>query len=71
MPRSNPYSDSFNAGEFTPRLAARTTFSKYPAGLETAVNVVPLAEGGLMRRPASRYVADEKSSSVKGRLKRF
>jgi len=33
--------------------------------------MIPLAEGGLMRRPASRYVADEKSSSVKGRLKRF
>ena len=71
MPRSNPFTPSFNAGELTPRLAARTDFSKYPAGLETAVNVVPLAEGGLMRRPASRYIADEKSNSVKGRVKRF
>ena len=33
--------------------------------------MVPLAEGGLMRRPGSRYIADEKSDSVKGRLKRF
>lgn len=71
MPRSNPLQPSFNAGELSPRLAARTDFAKYPAGVETAVNVVPLPEGGLMRRPATRYVADEKSSSVKGRLKRF
>ena len=71
MPRSNPYTPSLNAGELTPRLAARTDFTKYPEGLETCVNMVPLAEGGLMRRPASRFIAEEKSSSVKGRLKRF
>lgn len=71
MPRSNPFTPSFNAGELTPRLAARTDFSKYPAGLETCVNMIPLAEGGLMRRPGSRYIADEKSASVKGRVKRF
>lgn len=33
--------------------------------------MVPMAEGGLMRRPATRFVAEVKSSSVKGRLKRF
>ena len=71
MARNNPYTPSLNAGELTPRLAARTDFAKYPEGLETCVNLVPLAEGGLMRRPASRYIAEEASSSVKGRLKRF
>ena len=71
MVKNNPYTPSLNAGELTPRLAARTDFAKYPEGLETCVNMVPLAEGGLMRRPASRYIAEEKSSSVKGRLKRF
>lgn len=71
MPRSNPFQPSFNAGEITPRLAARTDFSKYSSGLETAVNVIPLAEGGLMRRAASRYIAATQSSSVKARLKRF
>ena len=33
--------------------------------------MIPLAEGGLMRRPGSRFIAELKSSSVKGRLKRF
>lgn len=71
MPRSNPITESLNAGEFTPRLAARTNFSKYPAGLETVENMIPLAEGGLMRRAGTRFVAELKSSAVKGRLKRF
>src|SRR3990167_4091794 len=62
---------SFNAGELSPRLAARVDFSKYPAGLETCVNIIPLAEGGAMRRPGTRHAAEVKSSSVKGRLKPF
>ena len=62
---------SFNAGELSPRLAARVDFSKYPAGLETCVNIIPLAEAGAMRRPGTRHAAEVKSSSVKGRLKPF
>ena len=71
MGKSNPYSPKLNAGELTPRLAGRTDFAKYPQGLETCENLIPLAEGGLMRRPATRYVAELASSSVKGRLKPF
>jgi hypothetical protein len=44
---------------------------KYDSGLETCENFIPLSEGGLARRPGTRYVAEAKSSSVKGRLKRF
>lgn len=71
MPRSNPYQPSLNAGELSPRLSARTDFSKFPAGLETAVNVIPIAEGGLMRRSGTRFVAEMKSSAVAGRIKAF
>jgi hypothetical protein len=71
LTRANPYFPSANAGEFSPRLHARTDFAKYPNGLETCLNLIPLPEGGSMRRPASRYVAELKSSAVKGRLKRF
>lgn len=71
MPRVFPLSPSFNAGELSPRLAARTDFSKFPSGLETCLNLIPLSEGGAMRRAGSRYIAGLKSSSVKGRLKRF
>jgi len=71
MPRIAELQPSFNAGELSPRLAARLDFVKYRAGVETSENLIPLSEGGLMRRSGSRYVAELKSSSVKGRLKRF
>lgn len=71
MPRSNPLTPSFNAGELSERLHARLDFNKYNAGLETAINVIPLAEGGLMRRAGTRFVAEVKSSAVKSRLRRF
>lgn len=71
MPRTHPLQPVFNAGELTPRLAARLDFSKYPAGLEVAENVIPLPEGGVARRPGTRFVSAAKSGSVKGRLKPF
>lgn len=71
MPRVHPLTPSFNAGELSPRLAARTDFVKYPSGTETCVNLIPLAEGGLMRRAGTRYIGEVKSSSVKGRLGNF
>ena len=71
MPRVHDIQPSFNSGEFSPRLAARLDFIKYPSGLKTCENLVLLPEGGAMRRAGSRYVAGIKSDSVKGRLKRF
>lgn len=71
MPKLHDLQPAFNAGEITPRLAARLDFIKYRSGLETCQNLIPLPEGGVMRRPGSRHVAEIKLSSIKGRLKRF
>lgn len=71
MPRSNPLTAAFSSGEFSPRLAARTDFAKYPSGLETCVNLIPLAEGGVMRRPGSRYIAEAKDSAAKTYIGKF
>ncbi len=71
MPRIQGLTPSFNSGELSPRLAARLDFIKYPSGVETCENLIPLSEGGLMRRSGTRYVAELKSSSVKGRIKKF
>src|SRR3990167_4087980 len=71
MPRVHDLSPAFNAGELSPRLHGRLDFTKYRHGLETCENLIPLSEGGLMRRSGTRYVAEAKSSTVKGRLKRF
>jgi hypothetical protein len=71
MARANPLFAASNAGEFTPRLAARTDFAKYPNGLETCLNIIPLAEGGAMRRSSTRFVCATKDPAVKSRLRRF
>lgn len=71
MPRLHDLQASFSAGEISDRLAARLDFAKYPAALETCENLIPLSEGGVMRRPGTRYTAEVKSSSVKGRVKKF
>ncbi len=71
MPRIQDLQPAFNAGEITPRLAARLDFVKYRSAVETCENLIPLSEGGLMRRSGTRYVAELKSSTVKGRLKKF
>lgn len=71
VPKIQPPTSSFNAGELSPRLAARTDFQKYPAGLEEVLNLIPLAEGGLMRRSGTRFVAEVADSTKKSRLKPF
>ena len=71
MPRVNDLRPALNAGELSPRMAARVDFNKYPAGAATVKNMIPLPQGGLMRRPGTRFVAEAKDSSVKTRLLDF
>lgn len=62
---------SFNAGELTPRLAARVDFQKFKSGLAELTNMIPLPEGGVMRRSGTRFIGSTKTSSVRSRLKPF
>lgn len=71
MARVQKFIPSFNAGELSPRLQARTDFNKYAAGLERCENLIPLPEGGVMRRAATRYVAPVNDHAVKSRLRSF
>lgn len=71
MARVNPLLESFNAGELSPQLEVRTSFSKYRAGLKQCENLIPLIEGGVSRRPGSRFVKEVKTSSLKTRLMKF
>ncbi len=71
MPRIEPLQPSFNAGEINPRLAARLDFAKYASALEECTNLVPLPEGGLTRRPGSRYIAEVEASDKATRLLPF
>lgn len=71
MPKSNPFLSAFNAGEFSPKMAARTDFGLYPKACEIMENMLPMPEGGATRRPGTRFVEEVKDSSVKTRLRRF
>ncbi|KKL62019.1 hypothetical protein LCGC14_2189400, partial [marine sediment metagenome] len=71
MTKIDPLQASFNAGELSPRLHARVDFVKYPSGLEECLNLIPLPEGGLTRRPGTRFVAEIADSTKKARLFSF
>lgn len=71
MPKANPLQAALNAGELSPRMAARVDFGKYPAGCEVLRNMIPLPQGGATRRPGTRFVAAAADSGVKGRLLPF
>lgn len=71
MSKIDTLQPAFNAGELSRRLVQRTDFIKYPAGLAECLNLIPLPEGGLTRRPATRYVSEVIDSTVKGHLQDF
>jgi len=58
---------SFNSGELSPLLGARIDFDKYNSGLQTALNAIPLPQGGITRRPGTEYLGATYGSS-KARL---
>lgn len=59
---SNVILTSFNSGELSPSLGGRIDFNKYNSGLQTALNAIPLAQGGITRRPGTEYIGTTKSS---------
>ena len=68
MPRTNPYTEALNAGEFSSRMASRIGFEKYPSACALLENMIPLLQGGAARRPGTRFVASSKDSSARARL---
>ena len=60
--------ESFNAGEFTPRLYSRYELSKYKNGCKTLTNLVPTPHGPVVRRPGTEYIAAVKTAGRYTRL---
>ena len=71
MARANAFVPAFNAGEFSPRMAARVDLAQYHFAGETFENLILLQQGGFMRRPGTRYVNAVKTESLKSRLLSF
>ena len=56
----------FSAGELDPLLRARTDKEFYGAGCRTMLNFLPAPQGGVTRRPGTRFLGNAMSAS--GRL---
>jgi len=64
MPRTSWIQNNFNGGEWSPLTFGRSDIAKYKNGLETCLNYVPTAQGGLTRRPGTKYVANTKTNQA-------
>src|SRR3990172_2706677 len=63
LARRNHIQTSFNAGELSPRLHARTDFERYAAGMKECTNFIPLVQGGIKRRSGTRFIREVKDSA--------
>ena len=70
MPKFDFY-PSFNAGEVSPFIDARTSLEKYKSACRTLENFQILPYGGIVRRPGFQYLGDTKRSSTRCRLVGF
>ena len=59
---------SFNAGELSPKLDARTDLDKYSAGCRTLQNAFVEPYGAAIRRAGTQYIASTKVADTKARL---
>lgn len=66
--RSTVALNNFSSGEISEELHARVDLAKYQNGCKTMLNWLPLIEGGIMRRPGTRFVAAAKHASTTARL---
>lgn len=67
MPKFDFY-PSFNAGEVSPLIDARTSLEKYRSACRTLENFQILPYGGVMRRPGTQYLGNVKNSANQTRL---
>lgn len=64
MPRATWVQNNFNGGEWSPLMYGRADLAKYKAALATCLNYVPTTQGGLTRRPGTKYVANTKTNQA-------
>ena len=62
---------SFNAGQMSPLMNARSDFAKTKAGAKTLQNMLVRAQGPVQRRPGTKYIAAVKDANDPTRLFSF
>jgi len=63
MARTRPPLLAFNNGEISELAQARVDLDSYQRSLSRCLNFLPLRQGGITRRPGSRYVATVRNSA--------
>jgi hypothetical protein len=69
--KASPIQQSFNAGELSKLLFARSDVAKYKNGLEVCYNAKPLIQGAWKNRSGTYYVAGVKTNAKSTRIVRF
>ncbi len=62
---------SFTTGQVSPRLEARSDFSKYNSSCRTVENMFVRVEGPVSRRPGTQYVSDINDHASNARVISF
>lgn len=57
MPRIEALQANFSSGELSPLMVAREDFARFQSGAAVQENFLTLLEGGVTKRPGTRYVA--------------
>ncbi len=57
---------SFNSGEFSPKIDARSDTEKFAAGCRRLENMIPSVFGGAERRPGTEFITSSESSDAFG-----
>lgn len=63
MPKASPALFAFNAGELSELALGRIDLDAYQRGLSRCVNMIQLPQGGVTRRPGTKYVATVRNSA--------
>lgn len=66
--KAAPIQESFHSGEISPLFQGRATSEPYKTGYKESLNYVPTLQGGLTRRPGTRYVGEVKNSANQTRI---
>ncbi|KKM80629.1 hypothetical protein LCGC14_1337960, partial [marine sediment metagenome] len=67
----SPTLESFNGGQVSPLMESRVSFPKYSSSLRTLENMLVTVQGPVERRPGTKFIASQRSSSAAGRITGF
>lgn len=62
---------SFNSGELSPQIDARSDVQKYSSGCRTLENFIPRVYGSAERRPGTKYIGDAKNADLLAKMVPF